>query len=170
MSRILLGNIKGPAGNADDGSALAAETTRAEAAESTIAASVTTETTRAEAAEATKVNRSGDAMTGKLAPKVVALTDGATIAIDASAGNVQDVTLGGNRTIAAPTNAVDGQTLMLRITQDGTGSRTLTWNSVFDFASIGTPELSTTAGKTDVVPFIYIAAATKWRCLGVGLG
>ena len=73
------------------------------------------------------------------------LTDGATVSWDASTADVAKVTLGGNRTLAAPTNGTTGQFISLLIIQDGTGSRTLTWNAVFEFASDTAPTLTTTA-------------------------
>ena len=79
------------------------------------------------------------------------LTDGATINWDMSSGNMASVTLGGNRTMAAPTNLPAAGTVALRIIQDGTGSRTITWNSVFKWPSATAPTLSTTAGRTDLV-------------------
>jgi hypothetical protein len=60
-----------------------------------------------------------------------ALTDGATINWNANSGAMGTVTLGGNRTFAAPTNLKSGGFYTLQITQDGTGSRTVTWNAVF---------------------------------------
>jgi len=77
------------------------------------------------------------------------LTDAATIAWDMESGFDFVVTLGGNRTMAAPTNTKVGQKGRLIIQQDGTGSRTMTWNSVFDFANATAPTLSTTASAKD---------------------
>lgn len=80
-----------------------------------------------------------------------ALVDAATIAWDAGVIQCPTVTLGGNRTFGAPTNLKDGCAYMLRVVQDGTGSRTLTWNAVFKFGS--TPVLQTAAGAVDVFLF-----------------
>lgn len=97
---------------------------------------------------------------------VAAITDAATIATDASLGNTFTVTLAGNRTMGAPTNPVNGQRILYRITQDGTGSRTLAWNAVFGFStSLPVPVLTTTAGAIDYVGFVYSSASTKWHCL-----
>ena len=79
-----------------------------------------------------------------------ALTDQATVTWDASTEDVAKVTLAGNRTLAAPTNTTTGQFISLLIIQDGTGSRTLTWNAVFEFASDTAPTLTTTANLGDV--------------------
>lgn len=112
----------------------------------------------------------GGTLAGWLAPAVVTLTDGATISVNAAAGNDFRVTLGGNRTMAAPTSPVDGQDITFLLTQDGTGSRVVTWNAVYDFGTAGAPTLTTTAGKTDMIAFKYRAAATSWLCLGSSLG
>ena len=77
------------------------------------------------------------------------LVDGATISWNMGSGFDFAVTLGGNRTMAAPTNTKVGQKGRLIIQQDGTGSRTMTWNSVFDFANGTAPTLSTTASAKD---------------------
>jgi hypothetical protein len=81
----------------------------------------------------------------------ITLTDGATLNWDTSLGQVAQVTLGGNRTFAAPTNLVDGGFYSLLIIQDGTGSRTISWNAVFDFTGGSAPTLSTAAGSKDLI-------------------
>jgi hypothetical protein len=81
------------------------------------------------------------------------LTDGATINWDTSAIQVAQVTLGGNRTFAAPTNLIDGAFYALVIIQDGTGSRTATFNSVFKFTGGTAPTLTTTASARDILVF-----------------
>ena len=81
------------------------------------------------------------------------LTDGATIAWDASINQVCSVTLAGNRTMAAPTNQVDGGFYHITVIQDGSGSRTLTWNAVFKFPSDTAPTLTTTASEQDELTF-----------------
>lgn len=81
------------------------------------------------------------------------LTDAATIAWDASINQVCKVTLTDNRTMAAPTNQVDGAFYHLTVIQDGTGSRTITWNSVFKFPSDTAPTLTTTASEQDELTF-----------------
>ena len=92
------------------------------------------------------------------------LTDGATINWDASTQDVCKVTLGGNRTLAAPTNNTTGQFISILVIQDGTGSRTLTWNAVFEFASDTAPTLTTTASLGDVFVFRY--NGSKWLEVG----
>ena len=92
------------------------------------------------------------------------LTDGATINWDASTQDVCKLTLGGNRTLAAPTNNTTGQFISILVIQDGTGSRTLTWNAVFEFASDTAPTLTTTANLGDVFVFRY--NGSKWLEVG----
>jgi hypothetical protein len=81
------------------------------------------------------------------------LTDGTTINWDVSLGRVATVTLGGNRTMAAPTNLKVG-TYILYVVQDGTGSRTLTWNSAFKWTAAVAPPLTTTANARDIFSFV----------------
>jgi len=82
------------------------------------------------------------------------LTDGASIAWDTDSGRIAYVTIAGNRTIAAPTNAEAGS-YVLHVIQDATGSRTLTWNSVFKWPGGVAPVLSTGAGKRDIFFFTH---------------
>ena len=82
------------------------------------------------------------------------LTDGATITPDFSLGNNYSVTLGGNRTLANPTNLTAGATGSLFISQDGTGTRTLSWGSYWDFAGGTAPTLTTTASAVDRVDYV----------------
>lgn len=81
------------------------------------------------------------------------LTDAATIAVDMSVGNNFSVTLGGNRTLGNPTNLTAGQSGVIFITQDGTGSRTLAYSSYWDFPSQTAPTLTTTANAIDVLVY-----------------
>jgi hypothetical protein len=89
-----------------------------------------------------------------------ALTDAATITPDFSASNNFSVTLGGNRTLANPTNLVAGQSGVIVITQDGTGSRTLAYGSYFKFANGTAPSLTTTASAVDVLAY-YVESSTR---------
>lgn len=82
------------------------------------------------------------------------LSDAATVNWNMNNGSVAKVTLGGNRTMAAPTNLKDGGTYILRVIQDGTGSRTVTWNSVFKWPGGTAPTLTTTASGIDIASFV----------------
>ena len=67
---------------------------------------------------------------------------------------VAKVTLGGNRTLAAATNQVDGAVYVLSVIQDGSGSRTLSFNSNYKFTGGEAPTLTTTASAIDVLVFL----------------
>lgn len=95
-----------------------------------------------------------DTLDGVLAPTISTLTDGATITPDFSASCNFSVTLGGNRTLANPTNIVAGQSGSLFITQDATGSRTLAYGGYWKFPSGAAPTLTTTANATDRIDYI----------------
>jgi len=83
----------------------------------------------------------------------VGLTDGASIAWDLGAAPVASVTLGGNRTLSNPTNMRDGSTYLLRVTQDGTGGRTLAYGGNYKWEAAVAPVLSTAAGALDILSF-----------------
>ena len=85
---------------------------------------------------------------------ITTLTDAATITPDLDSSDMFTVTLGGNRTLANPSNRDAGQTGSIFIVQDGTGSRTLAWGSYWDFVGGTAPTLSTAAGAVDRVDFI----------------
>jgi hypothetical protein len=100
---------------------------------------------------------------GAVAPTVVNLADAPTIAVDASAGNDFRVTLAGNRTMGTPANPVNGQQIIFQVTQGSGGPFTLTWSSGYEFsADLPQPALSTTAGQTDLLGFVYNAAKDVW--------
>lgn len=96
------------------------------------------------------------------------LTFGTTITWDVSTSPVAKVTLTASTgTLSAPTNGVAGQFISLTVIQDGTGSRTLTWNSAYSFTAATAPTLTTTASQGDLFVFKY--DGTKWLCVGTSL-
>ena len=97
------------------------------------------------------------------------LTDASTITWDVIASPVAKVTLGANRTLAAPsgTSPAAGQFIALTVIQDGTGSRTLTWNATYEFTEDTAPTLTTTANKGDL--FIFKYNGSKWLEVGRNL-
>jgi hypothetical protein len=100
---------------------------------------------------------------GALAPAVVNLTDAATIAVNASLGNDFRVTIAGNRTMGTPTNPVNGQQILFQVTQGSGAPFTLSWGNGYEFsADLPQPTLSTTAGQTDLLGFVYNAAKGTW--------
>lgn len=108
-----------------------------------------------------------------LTPKVVTLTDGSSVPLNAAAGNVFDWPLGGSsHTLAAPTGLVDGEVFTVRVKYGG--SFTPLFAAIYDFGAAGAPSWTATSGKSDHVAFAYDAAANSGaggcRCLGGGLG
>ena len=84
---------------------------------------------------------------------IVTLTDGATVTPDFSLGNNFTLTLGGNRTLANPTNLTAGQSGVILVLQDGTGSRTLSFGGYWKFPSGTAPTLTTTASAVDLLVY-----------------
>lgn len=83
------------------------------------------------------------------------LTYTSTITPDLMNADNYRVVLTGNTTLANPTNVSSGQTMTLRVKQDGTGSRTMAYGSKFKFPGGTAPVLSTTANALDVLTFQY---------------
>ena len=129
---------------------------------STLGTSAASKTLTADANGLTKI-------TGAVLNVEDTLTDASTITWDVIASPVAKVTLGGNRTIAAPsgTSPAAGQFIALTVIQDGTGSRTLTWNATYEFASDTAPTLTTTANLGDL--FIFKYNGSKWLEVGRNL-
>lgn len=91
---------------------------------------------------------------------ITTLTDGATITADFATTNHFQVTLGGNRTLANPSNQTAGQSGVIRIVQDGTGSRTLAYGSNWKFSNGTAPTLTTTANAVDILVY-FVESATR---------
>lgn len=90
------------------------------------------------------------------------LTDGATVTLPWVDRKVAQVTLGGNRTLAISGTPAVGESVILRLKQDATGGRTITWPSsgVTINWPLGnaSPVLGTTASRTDTFQFICVDA------------
>lgn len=83
------------------------------------------------------------------------LTDGTNVSWNLDDSPSAKVTLAGNRTLDNPSNLKDGMTYMIKVVQDATGSRTLSYGSAYDWTALGgsTPTLSTTANAEDLLVF-----------------
>jgi hypothetical protein len=64
------------------------------------------------------------------------------------------LTLGGNRTLANPSNLTAGQSGSIFIVQDATGSRTLAYGNQYDFIGGTAPTLSTAANAVDRIDYV----------------
>lgn len=74
--------------------------------------------------------------------------------------------LTGNVTIGAPIGARTGMALTFIFTQDGTGSRTITWNAAFAFTANGAGAASTLGATTFVyngVRWVQTAGALAFK-------
>ena len=112
----------------------------------------------------------GSAANRSIAPSIlyaanasVSLSDGTTITPDANAGLNFHVTLSANRTLANMTNHKAGQSGRIRIVQDGTGGRTLSYGSNYKFPGGSAPALSTAAGAVDLL-FYYVHSTSAYEC------
>ena len=83
------------------------------------------------------------------------LTDASTISWNVLTSPVAKASFGANRTLGAATGAQAGQFVSLLIIQDGTGSRTVTFNAAYEFKDDTAPTLTTTASKGDLFVFRY---------------
>lgn len=88
---------------------------------------------------------------------ITADSDGATITFNMATSNLHSVTMAGNRTLAV-SNVSVGQVFILRLTQDGTGTRVPTWFTTIKWAGGAAPTLTTTINKTDVFGFLCTSA------------
>ena len=93
----------------------------------------------------------------------------ATLDLDLAAGNHFQVNLGANVTAINFANSVQGQRFIVRLTQDGTGSRTVVWtdvdapdatNAQVIWPGGTAPTLTTTADKSDTLGFICTSGTT----------
>jgi hypothetical protein len=103
----------------------------------------------------------------------VALSDGANVALDASLGNVFTLSAAGSRTMDAPTNATNGQKIVIRHLASG-GARTLTLTTgsagAFRYGSDITVLTETASGKIDYIGCIYNGTDSRWDVVAYAKG
>ena len=85
---------------------------------------------------------------------ITTLTDAASISVDFDTAQNFTVTLGGNRTLENPSNIDPGQTGSIFVAQDGTGGRTLSFGTYWNFAGGTPPTLSTAVSAIDRIDYI----------------
>ncbi len=132
-------------------------------AETFATSAVATETSRAEAAEGTlttavagKVAKAGDTMTGKLSPTVTTVAFASTVTLPVTT-NVLSLTLTGACTVNAPSSANDGDLLRVRII--GANTYAVTWGTGWDWGTAGAP---TPLGPRDRIVAEYVESDTVW--------
>ena len=84
--------------------------------------------------------------------------NGGTVTFDFSSAAYHFVNMNANSTFAAPINALVGHSGTIFLTQDGTGSRTGSFNSAFKFVGGTAPTLSTAANAVDRLDFVCKAS------------
>lgn len=90
---------------------------------------------------------------------VVTANTSTAYTISLANGTFQILTLTGNCVFTFPT-ATAGQSFMLFLKQDATGSRTVTWPAVVKWPSSTAPTITATASKVD--KFVFTADGTNW--------
>ena len=101
--------------------------------------------------------------------QITTLTDGATITPDFDDSNNFTVTLGGNRTLANPTNAGAGQSGSIFVIQDGAGSRTLAFGANWKFTGGSVPTASTDPNAIDRIDYIVKSATEVQAVMSNGV-
>jgi hypothetical protein len=105
---------------------------------------------------------------------VVALTDAATIATDASLGNVFTVSSAVNRTLDVPSNPTTGQKCIWRWKNTDSVAHTLSLTTgsagAFRFGTTVQGISATPAGKTDYIGAIYNATDARWDVIAYAKG
>jgi hypothetical protein len=91
---------------------------------------------------------------GNSASNIVAIGTATTITINMGTGNNFSVTLNGNYTLGNPTGITTGQSGVIFLTQDGSGSRTVGFSSYWDFSNGTAPTLTTTANAVDALCYV----------------
>ena len=92
--------------------------------------------------------------------EITALTSAATVTPDMADSNHFSCTMAHNITFANPSNLTAGQTGSIFLTQDGTGSRTASWGSYWDWAAGTAPTLTTTAAAVDRIDYVVRSATS----------
>jgi hypothetical protein len=97
-------------------------------------------------------------------------TASGAVTINLANGNVHTLTLTGNVTLTVSGVSVGKAcSFTLILTQDGTGSRTVTWPTGTKWAGGTAPVLSTGASKVDVLTFHSVDGGSTWRGFLAGL-
>ena len=92
--------------------------------------------------------------------EITSLTSATTVTIDMALSNNFACTMTHNITFANPSNLVAGQAGSIFLTQDGTGSRTASWGSQWDFKAGAAPTLTTTAAAVDRIDYVVRSASS----------
>lgn len=84
----------------------------------------------------------------------------ASVALDFATSNNFAITLTGNLTLANPTNVAAGQSGVVRLVQDGTGGRTVSFGANWKFEGGTAPTLSVASNAIDLLVYYTDTAST----------
>ena len=87
------------------------------------------------------------------------------VTLDCSDSNVHKVVLTGSITLNEPINPESGQVMNIIFEQDGSGNRTVTFDTVFKFPGGTVPTLSVLGGAKDILTCQYDADYGFWYCI-----
>lgn len=91
-----------------------------------------------------------------------------SITIDASTGHLFAFTATSNFTLNNLSNAPaagNGQTIQIKISQDATGGRVITYGAAFKFATGSSSSLSIAANAVDILTCTYFSSTSSWYCV-----
>lgn len=80
------------------------------------------------------LNAAGEFTKNQNLDSVTLAISGGNVAVDFETDGNAKLTLDENATLLTPSNLVDGRAIWLKVIQDATGSRTLSFNAAYDFA------------------------------------
>lgn len=94
----------------------------------------------------------------------VTANSGTSYTINLNNGNVFNITLTGNCefTFSNPPASGTAGSFTLILSQDGTGSRTVTWPGAVTWPGGTAPTITATANKTDILTFLTVDGGTEW--------
>lgn len=93
-------------------------------------------------------------------PQTYSPSASGTATLDLSLGNDHKITMPAGNITVALSNATTGQKFKVDVTQDATGSRTVTWFSTIKWAGGNAPTLTPTANKRDTFGFEVTGSGT----------
>jgi len=107
--------------------------------------------------------------TQNIVKRTVTVTQSATPAINTDNIDIAKIT-GLAQAITSMTSSltgtpVDGQMLMIQITDNGT-ARAITWGASFEASTVALPTTTVISTRLDSL-FIYNSTTSKWRCMAV---
>ncbi len=111
-----------------------------------------------------RLRHSAQHTAGKSTASVSIAISAGTATPNCALSNVFEIAATQNFTLANPINPLSGQTMLIRIRQDATGSRTVTLGSKYRFAGGAAPSFSAAANARDLLSAAYDVTDDRWDC------